>query len=324
MKTIRWGIIGCGDVTEIKSGPGFQKAWNSELIAVMRRDGERARDYAKRHGVPKWYDSAEELLSDPDVDAVYVATPPSSHKSYTIDALSAGKPVLVEKPMALNYDECQVMLQASVHHNVPLFTAYYRRALPRFLQIKSLLEENVIGPVVNVSVQYARPPLANDLLQKGDWRTDPSIGGAGYFSDLACHTIDLLQYYIGPITTASGSSGNQLHLYPIDDMFTAVFGFDSGATGEGKWNFSSQDDVDRVLIQGAEGTISFATFRDDPVIVRTTKKVERRYIAHPQHVHQPLIQSIVDELNGSGTCASTGISGARTSWVMDKILGTIK
>ena len=145
MSLIRWGIIGCGDVTEKKSGPAFQKADNSELIAVMRRNGKLAEDYAKRNNVPKWYNDAKALINDPDVDAVYIATPPSSHMKYTFEVAEAGKPVYVEKPMGLNYSECLQMIEACDGAGVPLFVAYYRRALPTFLKIKSLIEEKAIG-----------------------------------------------------------------------------------------------------------------------------------------------------------------------------------
>ena len=142
MKTIRWGIIGCGDVTEVKSGPGFQKADNSSLVAVMRRTGALAKYYAQRHGVPKWYDDAAALVHDSEVDAIYVATPPASHKEYTLLAARVGKPVYVEKPMALNFEGRQEMLTACQAAGVHLFVAYYRRALPRFLNIKDLRKEN--------------------------------------------------------------------------------------------------------------------------------------------------------------------------------------
>lgn len=131
MERVRWGIIGCGDVTEVKSGPAFQKAERSELVAVMRRNGALAADYAKRHGVPKWYDDAEQLIHDPDVDAVYIATPPHAHKDYTLKVAAAGKPVYVEKPMALNAQECREMVEACRSAGVPLFVAYYRRAQPQ-------------------------------------------------------------------------------------------------------------------------------------------------------------------------------------------------
>ena len=136
-RVIRWGIIGCGNVTEVKSGPGFQKAAGSALVAVMRRDAALARDYAARHGVPKWYDNAHALVNEPDVDAVYVATPPSSHREYALLAARAGKTVYVEKPMALNHAECLEMIAACRAAGTPLFVAYYRRAQQRFLTRQS-------------------------------------------------------------------------------------------------------------------------------------------------------------------------------------------
>lgn len=162
METIRWGIIGCGNVTELKSGPGFQKARGSELVAVMRRNRTLAEDYARRHRVPKWYDNAESLIDDKDIDAVYIATPPSSHKEYALAVARAGKPVYVEKPMALNYAECQEMIQACEEAKVPLFTAFYRRTLPRFLKLKSLLDEGQIGTVRGVILRLCQKPSEED------------------------------------------------------------------------------------------------------------------------------------------------------------------
>ena len=124
MDKINWGIVGCGDVTELKSGPAFNKVKNSSLVAVMRRDAAKAEDYAKRHSVPKWYDSADQLINDPDVNAVYVATPPSSHEEYTIAAINAGKPVYVEKPMSVNYSSAKNMVQVENDHNEKLVVAH--------------------------------------------------------------------------------------------------------------------------------------------------------------------------------------------------------
>ncbi len=106
MQQVRWGIIGCGNVTEFKSGPAFNKAEQSTLVAVMRRDAAKAEDYAKRHQVPRWYSDAQQLINDPEVDAVYIATPPDSHKDYALLVAAAGKICCVEKPMALNTAEC--------------------------------------------------------------------------------------------------------------------------------------------------------------------------------------------------------------------------
>ena len=141
MDQVKWGIIGCGDVTELKSGQAFNKVPNSSLVAVMRRDAEKAADYARRHQVPTWYDDAEALINDPNVNAIYVATPPDSHADYAIRAMRAGKPVYVEKPMALNSAECEAMNQVSRETGVPLFVAFYRRALPYFLKVKELIDQ---------------------------------------------------------------------------------------------------------------------------------------------------------------------------------------
>lgn len=321
MRTIRWGIIGCGDVTEVKSGPGFQKADNSSLVAVMRRNGVLARDYAQRHGVPRWYDDAEALIHDPDVDAIYIATPPSSHREYTLLSAQAGKPVYVEKPMALNFAECQAMIQACRAADVPLFVAYYRRALPRFLKIKQLVETQAIGAVRSVSIGLYRP--SNRAAANSEdipWRVRPEIAGGGYFVDLASHMLDFLDYLFGPIRLVHGFASNQAGQYAAEDIVTGTFVFDSGVHGVGTWCFGGFQPVDRIEIVGSEGTLAFATFDASPVVLTTSAGVTEFPIDYPAHIQQPLIQQVVDAINGSGTCASTGETAARTTRVMEQML----
>ncbi len=239
MQTVRWGIIGCGDVTEVKSGPGFQKAEGSQLVAVMRRNGALAADYAQRHGVPKWYDDADALIADSEVDAIYIATPPSTHKDYVLRCAAAGKPVLVEKPMAMNHAECLAMNAACQAASVPLFVAYYRRALPRYLKIKSLVDSGAIGEVRMVSTRFHRPPLEKDInpdsAPEQFWRIDPALAGGGHFVDMAGHALDFLDYVLGPITQASGFAGNLGGLYAAEDIVSGSFRFASGVQGTGQW-----------------------------------------------------------------------------------------
>jgi predicted dehydrogenase len=322
MKTIRWGMIGCGDVTEVKSGPGFQKASNSSLVAVMRRNGSLARNYAERHGVAQWYDDAARLIADPDVDAVYIATPPSSHKQYTLMSAEAGKPVYVEKPMALNFVECQEMIAACRAAAVPLFVAYYRRALPRFLKIKQLVDSRAIGEVRFVSVTFYQPA---DLVRLKSavlpWRVVPELSGGGLFVDLASHILDFLDYVFGPIVSVQGHASNQAGLYPAEDIVTGTFRFESGVHGVGSWCFAASDKCDQTRIIGSEGEISFSTFDANPILLTTPDGASEFRIDYPPHIEQPLIQTVVDELNGEGVCPSTGESAARTSWVMDQMLG---
>ena len=319
MKTIRWGIIGCGDVTEVKSGPGFQQASNSALVAVMRRNGELAADYARRHSVPKWYDDGQALIDDPDVDAVYIATPPNAHMAYTLAAAKAGKPVYVEKPMAMNFDECWAMIEACQVAGVPLWVAYYRRALPRFLKVKELIDSGAIGTPRTVTVTFYRkwrPAEPGNL----PWRVLPEIAGGGLFVDLAAHTLDYLDYFLGPIQSVQGYASNQAGYYPAEDVVTGSFVFASGVHGVGVWSFSSFTNLDQTEIVGDAGKLTFTSFTTDPIQLTTGRGVTEFDLDHPAHIQQPLIQSIVNELNGVGACPSTGASGARTTWVMDQML----
>jgi predicted dehydrogenase len=324
MERIRWGIIGCGNVTEIKSGPAFNKIEGSELVAVMRRDGEKAQDYARRHDVPKWYNDADRLINDPDVDAIYIATPPGSHAEYTIRAAAAGKPVYVEKPMARDYPECQRMIEACEQAGVPLFVAYYRRRLPAFLKVKQLVESGAVGDVRFVSIALYRPPEKQDLDSENlPWRVIPEIAGGGYFFDLGSHQLDFLDYVFGPIVLARGHAANQAGSYPAEDIVCANFAFESGVLGNGTWCFTASESakVERTEIIGSAGKIVYSNFDLDlPVRLETDAGVEEFQTPTPQHVQQPLIQTVVDELQGRGRCPSTGVSAARTSRVMDQIV----
>ncbi len=323
MERVRWGILGCGDVTEVKSGPGFQKADGSELVAVMRRNGSKAKDYAERHGVARWYDDADKLIHDSEVDAVYIATPPSSHAEYAIDVIEAGKPVYVEKPMALNFQECERMIQAAQKADIPLFVAYYRRRLANFLKVQELLKSTAIGDVRFVTIALNQPPEEGE---KGadnlHWHILPEFSGGGRFVDLGCHQLDILDYLLGPISSAGGQASNQAGLYQAEDIVCANFRFESGILGIGSWCFSVSEEIrqDRMEIIGSQGKISFSGFQSTGVSVETAGGVEEYDFPRPEHVAQPLIQTVVDELLGRGHCPSTGISAARTSKVMDEIL----
>jgi predicted dehydrogenase len=320
MRTIRWGIIGVGDVTEVKSGPAFQKANHSALVAVMRRTSALARDYAERHGVPRWYDDADALIHDPEVDAVYIATPPDTHMDYTLRVAQAGKPVYVEKPMARHHTECRQMIDACEQAGVPLFVAYYRRALPRFLKVKDVVESGAIGQVRYVAITLAQQPGTYDPAHL-PWRVLPDMAGGGLFVDLAAHTLDFLDFVLGPTRQAHGYATNQGRQYPAEDLVTGSFVFESGVQGVGTWCFTAAEESDQVEIVGTQGKVVFSTFAHAPVRLVTADGIQEFHIDHPPHIQQPLIQLVVNNLNGVGRCPSSGESGARTSWVMDRLLG---
>jgi predicted dehydrogenase len=321
MQTIRWGMIGAGSVTEVKSGPALQRADGSALVAVMRRSGDLARDYALRHAVPRWYDDAEALIADPEVDAVYIATPPSSHHQYTLLCARAGKPVYVEKPMALNHGECLAMIAACQRAGVPLFVAYYRRALERFVKIRELVASGAIGEVRAFSIALHRPLLPEERDEATrPWRLIPEIAGGGHFLDLGSHMLDLVDFICGPIRQAQGFAANQAGAYRAEDIVSGAFVCAGGAHGVGSWCFAGFEQQDRTEIVGSAGKIAYATFRPAPVELTTRAGTVALAFDDPPHIQQPLIQTIVHALNGSGSCPSTGEAAARSSWVMDQLI----
>ncbi len=317
---IRWGIIGCGDVTEVKSGPGFQKARGSQLVAVMRRNGALAADYAQRHGVPRWYDDARALVNDPEVDAVYVATPPGAHLEGALLAAAAGKPCYMEKPMARHTAECDAMIAAFAHAKQKLFVAYYRRALPRFVQLRELLEGGAIGRLTGVNYHFATPTPINADPAQNAWRVSAENAGGGLLLDVGSHVLDFLDHCLGPLEDVHGRAARLATLADVEDAVAMTFRTASGALGTASWNFSSLTKDDTLEFLGTAGRLSFNVFAADPVRLETARGVELFDISNPPHVAQPLIQLIVDELLGRGTCPSTGETARRTQLVMDRVL----
>jgi predicted dehydrogenase len=323
MNQINWGMIGCGAVTEVKSGPAFQKIKESNLVAVMRRTPGKAEDYAKRHNVPKWYDDPKKLIDDPDTNAVYIATPPDSHARYAIMAAEAGKHIYVEKPMALNSSECKQMIKAAQKAGVKLFVAYYRRCLPSFVKVKEWVDSGAIGTPRIVIIRLIRPGFER---QSADaqlpWRFRPEISGGGLFVDLGSHQLDYLDYLFGPIVSVKGFARSQAGMYPAEDMVSACFTFESGVIGNGTWCFSASNvsSIDEVEIIGSKGRIVFSTFAFTPARLETESGSETFGYPKPKHIQQDFIQSVVDELLGRGQCPSTGVTASRTTHIMDKIL----
>jgi predicted dehydrogenase len=223
--------------------------------------------------------------------------------------------------MALNFAECQAMIQACQAAGVPLFVAYYRRALARFLKLKQLIDTRAIGEVRSVSVTLYQPQANAELSpQTLPWRVIPEIAGGGHFVDLASHMLDFLDYLLGPIGRVQGYASNQARRYPAEDIVTGTFVFESGVHGVGTWCFSAFERRDHTEIVGSAGTIAYSTFDAQPIVVTTSSGVTEIPFDYPAHIQQPLIQTVVDELNGVGECPSTGASAARTSWVMDQML----
>jgi len=325
-KEIRWGFIGCGEVTEKKSGPAFGKVEGSKVVAVMSRSHDKASSYAQRHHISRWYTDAQQLIEDPEVNAVYIATPPSSHATYAIMAMKAGKPVYVEKPLASSYIDCQRINRVCEQTGVPCFIAYYRRYLPYFQKVKQLVLEGAVGRVVNVQIRFAVPPRDLDYNSTNlPWRVQRDIAGGGYFYDLAPHQIDLLQDIFGPIVYAKGYSTNRGGLYQTEDSVSASFQFHDGLPGSGSWCFVCDESArtDRIEIIGDKGQICFSVFTYEPIALHNSQGRTEIHIDNPTHVQMPLIENVVRHLQGKTVCTADNLSATSVNWVMDRILGKI-
>jgi predicted dehydrogenase len=323
MHTINWGIIGCGDVTEIKSGPAFNKVPNSLLVAVMRRNAAKAADYAKRHNVPRWYDDAHALIHDPEVNAIYIATPPDKHEAYALAAIDAGKPVYVEKPMTLHYLSALNIATAAKAKQVKVVVAHYRREQPIFKKIKSLLHDNAIGDVRIAHIEFCKPSLTPTELANTQvaWRVNPSISGGGLFHDLAPHQLDLMYYFFGPVEKMNGIALNQAGNYVADDLVVGNIQFTNGIVFTGSWCFNAAKAVDDCTIIGSNGSIHFSIFGGTTITV-VVNGITQTFSFDPlQHVQQPMIEKTVQYFLGQAPNPCSANDGAAVMQMIDAFVG---
>ncbi|MEN8201659.1 MAG: Gfo/Idh/MocA family oxidoreductase [Bacteroidota bacterium] len=321
-KIIRWGMIGTGNVTERKSAPSFNKIKGSRLWAVGNRTPEKAEDYARRHGISTWYRDPFDVIKDPEVDVVYIATPPGSHVDYALESIHAGKPVYIEKPMARSWEECRIINQAAEKAGVPVFVAYYRRSLDYFRKVKDLIGSGMMGKLLHVNVQQYFPARDEDYHSENlPWRVVPEDSGGGYFHDMGCHALDILFYIFGDPLEVSGKVCNVGGLYAPEDTISASLILPDKLMVTGSWSFVSPtaSHKDRIEVIGESGKLEFSVFSFEPILFTNGNQEESFSTIQPEHIQMPCIRSIVSELQGTGTCPSTGKTAAVTSRVMDVI-----
>jgi predicted dehydrogenase len=305
MEKICWGIIGCGNVTEVKSGPAFNKVEHSSLMAVSRRDPDKLADYVKRHHIPLSFTNALDLIQSEKINAIYIATPPDVREAYAIEAMQLGKPVYLEKPMALNLAACKRLKAASEKLGIKLSVAHYRRNLPLFMEVKNILEQGDIGTVKEVQITMLKK---TDKAAKdpSNWRVDPSIAGGGYFYDLAPHQIDLVFYFFGKPKSFSGTSTNKAGLYKAEDFVQGTIELENGIVCKGLWDFSiNGEEKDEFLIIGEKGTIRFPVFGLF-IEVESNGQVKTIPFEAPKHNQQNHIQVVVNYFldKGENPCSA--------------------
>lgn len=312
-------MIGAGDVAEVKSGPAFQRVEHSQLVALMRRNTEKAADFARRHQVPEWYDDAAKMLGQADINAVYIATPPDSHLEYALMALEAGKDVYLEKPMAMSVEECQTINKAVAQSGRKLVIAHYRRALPAFQKVKDLLEEGAIGTPKLALLRILQPAKSSIIAQtETNWRVQPEVSGGGLFHDIAPHQIDLMLNYFGNPISFAGNSLNQANLYKADDTVNGTIVFENQVLFQGTWCFSVPEAFaqEEVQIVGSEGKITF-TFYGSEIHLRQGDQQQTFSFDHPPHIQQPMIEQVVSYFRGEAGNPCSGEVGEEVIQIME-------
>jgi predicted dehydrogenase len=302
MEKINWGILGCGNVTEVKSGPAFNKVPNSRIEAVMSRNAEKAADYAKRHQIAKWYDDADALINDDHINTIYVATPPAPHKDYAIQSLKAGKNVYIEKPVTINVKDCQAIIAEEKKSSYKVTVAHYRRALPLFLKLKELIDQKIIGEIRLIDLKLFQKPGSDKIAKTDDnWRVNPEISGGGLFFDLAPHQLDILIFLFGEPIYYSGFSLNQSKKEVVADFTTGQILFKNNVPFQGVWNFNSHPDneIERCDIIGEKGKISFDIFGNQIVLTVDSKTIQMDF-ENPPHIQQHMIEKTVNYFLGNG------------------------
>ena len=320
-KTICWGIIGCGDVCEVKSGPAFNKVPNSKLVAVMRRNGEKAKDFAQRHGVPKFYTDANDLINDAEINAIYIATPPSSHEAYTEKALKADKPVYVEKPVTTNSASVQRMMQMEKKYDGKVCVAHYRRGLPLFRKIKQLVNDDTIGKVKLILLKTLQPVVSKIITQTDDnWRVNPEISGGGLFHDLSPHQLDIMYWIFGAPIQTKVLSVNQGKHYNAPDHTMVQLQFANDIYFDGVWNFNVSESAttDLCEIIGDKGSIKFSFFRVSTIELTTGAGTQIMELEYPLNIQQPHIYNVVRFFRGEGENPCTLNDALVTMQIMDK------
>lgn len=261
---IRWGIIGCGDVVETKNGPACYLAEGSELAGIWNRTKSKAVEWCARHGHGRAYDTLEDLLNDPTIDIVYVATTPNVHKDYALAVAKAHKHCYMEKPLALSWEEAQDIKAAFDKEGTKCFVAHYRRGMPRYRELKSLLDKGTLGTVRGVQVIRTQRQTAEELLPEDQkpWRVRPEISGGSHFFEGDAHMLDLIDFLAGPLVDYQLEVTNETHCYPGEDAVVLSGITENRVMVSGMWCYATYKAIDRFLIYGDKGSVEFSYYNN--------------------------------------------------------------
>ncbi|MEA1910127.1 MAG: Gfo/Idh/MocA family oxidoreductase [Spirochaetota bacterium] len=320
MTEIKWGLIGCGDISQKRVAPGLRDAKSSKLISVNRSDFSKAESFAKEFGADKWIENWQDLITDTDINAVYIATPVFLHAEQTIAAAEAGKHILCEKSMAMNTAEADRMIDACKANNVKLGIAYYRNLYPAVQRIKEIINSGEIGNIVHIQSNN----FENFNRQPGEaryWLLEKEKSGGGPMMDMGCHRIEVFVNIAGPVQQITAFNDNIAFKRDVEDSSMAHFRFENGATGLLTSSHAAGEPRDTLDIFGTEGSIHVSVLNDGTLTVVTGTGTRLEKHPNPANVHQPLIEDFIAAVLTDREPAVTGEMGREITRILDKIYG---
>jgi predicted dehydrogenase len=307
---LNWVVAGIGDITTNRVIPAIESERRSVLYGVVSRDRAKGSRYAGR----VWED-LEGALADPGVDAVYIATPVFLHAPQTIAALGAGKHVLCEKPVAMNYREACRMTSAARETGKKLGVSYYRRMYAKVRRARELIEAGAIGrPVL---AEFLNHDWWQDEDARRAWKLDPATAGGGPLYDIASHRIDLLNFYFGKPVRACGQLSNVVHtMSKVEDSATLLVDYEGGARGVVDVRWHSRVPRDEMRIIGVEGEMSLTPLNGPEL----TYCGRTENLPAPANLHYPCIENFVSAVMDGAYLESSGESAIWTDWVTEQVM----
>ena len=318
MEKLRWGLIGCGDISRKRVAPAIKALEQCELVAVARANHTLAESFTQEFSAKRWYKNLQDLITDVEINAVYIATPVYLHKEQTIAAAKAGKHVLCEKPMALHAKDCELMIETCKEHNVSLGIAYYRHFYPVIARLKDIILSGEIGEPVLVEVQafewFHRKPG-----EPRYWLLEKKLSGGGPMMDFGCHRIEVLQHLFGSVKDIQAQLFNVHFKREVEDTAYASLLFKNHTQAIIRVTHAAFEARDTLDIFGTKGTIHIPVLNNGTMIVKTEKG--ERTENHPPHqnVHQPLIEDFTNALLENITPVVDGQIGKEVNLILDNI-----
>jgi predicted dehydrogenase len=315
--TLRWGLIGCGDIARRRVAPALRDLDNCRLINVTREKIDQLEAFAREFGAEKWVADWHELVADPDIDAVYIATPVYLHHKMTLEAAARGKHVLCEKPMAMTESECKAMILACESQGVRLGIAYYRHFYPTVRRTHAIIREGVIGDVKIVQMN-AFSPFDRKPGEPRYWLLEKGKSGGGPMMDFGCHRIEVMLDLLGPVTDVHAEISNLRFQREVEDTAIAHLVFSNGVRGLLTVTHVVAEGQDTLDVYGTKGSVHIPVLNQGKLILRTERDTVEQLPLH-ENLHIPFIKDFTLAVLQDRPPGVPGETGLEVNNILTKI-----